>query len=151
MLKIIKADNRHLSDLEEMTKAYHAENWLGEIMTYSETAANAAIKEFIVAQHIDVLILADDDKAVGLCAAMLVPIWGSDNQVRCTVVYSYIKPEYRGKGHFQKMIAKHETWAKGHKALCINLGDGAQYGPKFSGVSKRMGYTRIGTDCYKEL
>ena len=136
--------------LVELSKEYHAEHWFGEHTEFDPEFTHENFKAYSVGLQANVLVAEVDKELVGFSVAFLIPLnWCK--ALRCTIGYNYIRPDQRQTGLFAEMVQAHIDWATQHECVDVNMGDGAQYGNSWTGVTQQLGFTRHGIDSYRVL
>tara|TARA_R110000796_G_scaffold171671_2_gene288720 strand:+ start:846 stop:1304 length:459 start_codon:yes stop_codon:yes gene_type:complete len=146
------AQESDLRRLTELAEVYHSEHWFGEHTEFDAEYTFNNFRSFHIGMIANIIVAHCEkcNQVVGFCIAVLVPLNWSP-KVRCTIGYSYLDPAHRKDGLFGEMVQAQTDWAADKGCVDINLGDGAQYGGKFTSVCKGLGFTKTGTDSYKVL
>lgn len=148
---IRRAQERDFRELVKLSEEYHKEHWFGEHTGFDPEYTFENFRACTVGIQANVLVAeCNEHGLVGYSVAFLVPLQWSP-QLRCTIAYSYLRPDHRKTGLFEEMVQAHTDWASQHKCVDINLGDGAQYGAKFATVANGLGFDHTGVDSYKVL
>ena len=134
----------------ELAEKYHKEHWFGEHTGFDPDYTFENFRGYIVNAGVNILVKEDDTGIIGFSTAFLQPLmW--DKALRATINFSYIEPAHRKSGIFNAFIQSHIDWAKKHKCVDINIGDGAEHNGKFGILAKQMNFNNIGTDAYMVL
>lgn len=148
---IRRANITDFRTLVELAERYHKEHWFGQHTDFDPEFTFANFRAYSIGIQANVLVAeCDEHGLVGFSVGFLVPLnWSK--QLRCTIGYNYIDPDHRKNGLLERFVSSHTDWAMDHKCVDINIGDGAQYGTKFSMVSTGLGFNHTGIDGYKVL
>jgi len=149
-MKIKPATVNDLRDIMSLNKDYYKGHWFSEHTSFDYDVFYENIKTWIVDPTANVIVAKKDEEIVAWSVAFIMPLdWSKD--IRCSIGYNYIKPEYRSKGVLEQFVSNHEQWGIGKKCVDMNLGDSAQYKGKFNLLTQDLGFNRTGHDCYKVL
>lgn len=135
----------------ELGEKYHQEHWFGKHTNFDADYTFSNFRGYIVNAGVNILVKQHEEQGiVGFSTAFLQPLmW--DKALRATINFTYIEPEHRKTGIFNAFVQSHIDWAKGHKCVDINIGDGAEHNGKFGILAKQMNFNNVGTDAYMVL
>ena len=132
-MKIKPATVNDLRDIMSLNKDYYKGHWFSEHTSFDYDVFYENIKTWIVDPTANVIVAKKDEEIVAWSVAFIMPLdWSKD--IRCSIGYNYIKPEYRSKGVLEQFVSNHEQWGIGKKCVDMNLGDSAQYKGKFKEI-----------------
>lgn len=150
-IKVKEATLYDFRELTDLSEEFWREHWQGEKHSkFDWEFCHENFKAYCVGVQANVLVAWEDKQMIGYSVAFLTPLHWT-KELRCTISYNYIKPDFRKKGVMDQFIENHEHWARRNKCIDMNLGDGAQHKGKFSLVAHSLGFNQIGNDCYKVL
>tara|TARA_R110002124_G_scaffold127315_1_gene287212 strand:- start:193 stop:642 length:450 start_codon:yes stop_codon:yes gene_type:complete len=148
MIRPAKTDD--LRFLAEMSKDYYSEHWFSEHTEFDLESTFNNMRAYTITPQANLLVASVTEGLVGYSIGFIVPIVWS-KQLRYSIAYNYIEPAFRKQGIFEEFIQAHEEFAKKHKCVDMNIGDGAQYKGKFGSVARSVGFDQMGTDAYRRL
>ena len=145
------AQEQDLRTLTELAEQYHKEHWFGKHSKFDAEHTFQNFRAYYIGMIANVLVAeCKEHGIIGFCVAFLVPLHWTP-QIRCTIGYSYINKDHRKDGVFGELVQAQTDWASDKGCVDLNVGDGAQYGGKFSTVCHGLGFNKTGTDSYKVL
>lgn len=150
-MKVLSGESRHIREVVEIGELYFKESPYSRTHKFEKNQTTEFIRGCIIKTQYE-LAVAENDKGevVGGAVAYLTDYgWCSD--IRASMEFYYLKPEYRATNLAQEMLQHIEDWARSMGAIEIAVGD-IGFNPKgVEAFYTKLGYVDPGICLRKKL
>lgn len=147
---ILTAQSYHLKSLVQLGEEYYqASPYASSHRFEYDTLLDNLRRAMILATH-NIVVAEWDNEVVGGCMAYVAPYsWNTETFVNVELIY--VKPQHRGAGHAEAMLAHQESWANSIGAREIVGGDIGFAPGKMQDWLESQGYHDAGVVIRKVL
>lgn len=103
----------------EMAAEFHAACPVSDIMPFDPVGAQSFLASSLDNPTMGVWLSEIDDEIVGICAAVVYPMYFSPANTAAQELWWWLTPAARGSGAAQLMFKKIEEWAKASGAAAL--------------------------------
>jgi GNAT superfamily N-acetyltransferase len=150
-MRVMTGEVRHIRDAVELAELYFKESPYSRTHKFEKESTMEFARSAVIKQHIELAVAENDKKEVIGFALGYLTDYGWCSDIRVSMEFFYVKPEYRASDVAENLVLHIEDWGRKMGAVEIAVGD-IGFNPKgIDAFYSKIGYTDPGVCLRKRL